>query len=185
MKKLVLFVLPLIAAAMLFSGMGKKPSVEEESTLAQTMKCSECSKDCKVCAKDMKNCGKEGCTCRVVDCNPGMKCCMNWKDCKLCAKDMKNCGKEGCTCMKMDMKDMKGMKHEKMKGKKSDTTAKLFVRKPTKEELGKEATCPVMTDETFKVSVVTPVIDYKGKAYYMCCDGCPQKFIANPEKYVK
>src|SRR3989339_682177 len=143
MKKLVLFVLPLIAAAMLFSGMGKKPSVEEESTLAQTMKCSECSKDCKDCAK------------------------------------------EGCTCMKMDMKDMKGMKHEKMKGKKSDTTAKLFVRKPTKEELGKEATCPVMTDETFKVSVVTPVIDYKGKAYYMCCDGCPQKFIANPEKYVK
>ena len=94
--------------------------------------------------------------------------------------------------------DMKGMKHEDMKNmkqgevkdtKQKDTKvpapAKLFVRQPTKAELGKEVTCPVMTTEKFKVSVATPVIDYKGKAYFMCCKGCPEKFMANPEKYVK
>jgi len=185
MKKLVLFVLPLIAAAMLFSGMGKKP-VAEESSLSAPMANCECSKECKACGKDMENCGKDGCTCM----KPDMKDvkCVKCSDCKACAKDKKNCGKEGCTCMKMDMKEMKGMKgmnHGKMEGKKAEGASTLFVRKPTKEELGKDVTCPVMTDEKFKVSAATPVIDYKGKAYFMCCNGCPQKFMANPEKYVK
>lgn len=97
--------------------------------------------------------------------------------------------------MKMDMK---GMKHEDMKGMKQgdmkDTKqkdakvsnpAKLSVRQPAKAELGKEVVCPVMTDNKFKVSVDTQVIDYKGKAYFMCCKGCAAKFMANPEKYVK
>ena len=141
MKKIFLFVLPLIAAATLLSGMGKKPATEESSICQPMTKC-ECSKDCKACAKDKKNCGKEG-----------------------------------CTCIKMDKKEMNG--------KKSEAASKLFVRKPTKEELGKEVTCPVMTNEKFKVSVATPVVDYKGKAYFMCCNGCPQKFMANPEKYAK
>ncbi|OGF51177.1 MAG: hypothetical protein A2231_01955 [Candidatus Firestonebacteria bacterium RIFOXYA2_FULL_40_8] len=182
MKKLVLFVLPLIAVGLLLSGMGKKPVAEESSLSTPMTACSSgCMKECKVCAKDMKNCGKEGCICKSTECKPGMKCA----DCKNCVKDMKNCGKADCTCMNMDKKDMKGMKHGKMKGKNAETSSKLFIRTPAKEELGKEVTCPVMTTEKFKVSTVTPVIDYKGKAYFMCCNGCPQKFMANPEKYVK
>ena len=66
-----------------------------------------------------------------------------------------------------------------------ESPSKLFVRKATKEEIGKEVSCPVMTMEKFKVSTVTPVIDYKGKTYFMCCNGCPEKFMANPEKYIK
>ncbi len=161
MRKLVLFVLPLFAAFMLLGGCGQKAPVAGESSISKVMSMA--------------------CTCS--------------KDCKVCAKDPKNCGKAGCTCMKADMK---GMKHEDMKNmkqgevkdtKQKDTKvpapAKLFVRQPTKAELGKEVTCPVMTTEKFKVSVATPVIDYKGKAYFMCCKGCPEKFMANPEKYVK
>jgi|GEM_PF-2269953 len=190
MKKIIMFVLPLLAAGILLSGMGKKPQVAEESSIAAPLaaSCAVCAKDCKVCVKDKKNCGKEGCTCKMTECKPEMKCA---KDCKACAKDMKNCGKEGCTCMKMDMKEMKGMKgmkgmdHSKMKGKMAPSSSKLFVRQATKAELGKEVTCPVMKDEKFKVSAATPVIDYKGKAYFMCCNGCPQKFMENPEKYAK
>lgn len=184
MKRVILFALPLFAAFMLLSGSaGKAPSPESVSAMSESC---VCSKDCKACAKDAKNCGKEGCTCM----KEGVKCVCS-KDCKACAKDMKNCGKEGCTCMKMEMKgmkhgDMKGMDHGNMKGmKKAANSSKLFVRQPTKEELGQEATCPVMTNEKFKVSVATPVVDYKGKAYFMCCKGCPEKFIAAPEKYVK
>lgn len=27
--------------------------------------------------------------------------------------------------------------------------------------------------------------DYKGRRYFFCCDGCPQEFKKNPEKYAK
>ena len=28
-------------------------------------------------------------------------------------------------------------------------------------------------------------VDYKGRRYFFCCDGCPQEFKAHPDKYAK
>ncbi len=58
----------------------------------------------------------------------------------------------------------------------------LQVRKPTAAEIGKTATCPVM-NETFQVGKETPVIDYKGKAYFFCCDHCIPEFRKDPDRY--
>ena len=55
-------------------------------------------------------------------------------------------------------------------------------RKPTPEEIGKEARCTVMNHK-FKISANTPVIDYHGKSVYFCCEGCPAEFKKNPGKY--
>ena len=60
----------------------------------------------------------------------------------------------------------------------------LKSRAPKADELGKDVVCPVMGTK-FKVNKTTQVFDYKGKAYYMCCNGCPQAFSKNPEKYIK
>jgi len=60
----------------------------------------------------------------------------------------------------------------------------LTSRLPKADEIGKEAVCPVMGTK-FKVSKDTVTFDYKGKAYFMCCGGCPGPFSKNPEKYVK
>ena len=48
--------------------------------------------------------------------------------------------------------------------------------KITDDELGKEATCPVMK-RSFTISKDTPAIEYKGETYYFCCPGCIKKFI--------
>jgi len=55
-------------------------------------------------------------------------------------------------------------------------------RKPSPEEIGKEAKCTVM-NHAFKITANTPVIDYHGKSFYFCCAGCPSEFKQNPEKY--
>lgn len=57
------------------------------------------------------------------------------------------------------------------------------MRKVTKEEVGKEAVCPVMGD-TFKVTAKTLSASYKGRIYYLCCPGCKKPFLENPEKYL-
>lgn len=61
--------------------------------------------------------------------------------------------------------------------------AKAAMRSVTKEEIGKEAVCPVMGD-TFKVTAKTLSASYKGRIYYFCCPGCKKPFLENPEKYV-
>jgi YHS domain-containing protein len=55
-------------------------------------------------------------------------------------------------------------------------------RKPTPEEIGKEARCTVMNHK-FKIKANTTVIDYHGKSFYFCCEGCPAEFKQNPGKY--
>jgi YHS domain-containing protein len=60
----------------------------------------------------------------------------------------------------------------------------LNVRQPSQNEIGTPATCPV-TKASFKVSKETPVIDYKGKSYFFCCDGCIGDFKKDPEKFAK
>ena len=63
-------------------------------------------------------------------------------------------------------------------------TVKAVMRKVTKEEVGKEAVCPVKGD-TFKVTAKTLSASYKGRVYYFCCPGCKKPFIKNPEKYLQ
>ncbi|HVP35972.1 MAG TPA: YHS domain-containing protein [Terriglobales bacterium] len=57
-------------------------------------------------------------------------------------------------------------------------SASYSEHKITKEELGKEATCPV-TKKSFKITKDTPAIDFQGKTYYFCCPGCVDKFMAS------
>jgi len=58
----------------------------------------------------------------------------------------------------------------------------LKVRQPTQTEIGKTVTCPVMNSK-FDVGEKTPVIDYKGKSYYLCCDRCVEDFKKDPDKF--
>ena len=44
-----------------------------------------------------------------------------------------------------------------------------------------QTTCPVMEGNPIDKSIF---VEYKGKKVYFCCKGCPEKFLANPEKYV-
>ena len=60
----------------------------------------------------------------------------------------------------------------------------LLVHQPMQSEIGKTMTCPVMGSK-FEVTKSTPVIDYKGKSYYLCCDHCVADFRKNPDKYAK
>ena len=62
-------------------------------------------------------------------------------------------------------------------------TAKATVRKVAKDEVGKEAVCPV-TGEKFTVTAKTGSASYKGKIYYFCCPGCKKPFLENPEKFL-
>jgi YHS domain-containing protein len=43
-----------------------------------------------------------------------------------------------------------------------------------------QTTCPVMGGAIDKAIFV----EYKGKKVYFCCKGCPETFLANPEKYL-
>jgi YHS domain-containing protein len=43
-----------------------------------------------------------------------------------------------------------------------------------------QTTCPVMGGAIDK----TLFVEYKGKKVYFCCKGCPETFLANPEKYL-
>lgn len=47
-----------------------------------------------------------------------------------------------------------------------------------------ELICPVMGSVTTKETAVGHA-DHNGKRYYFCCDGCPQAFSADPEKYAQ
>jgi YHS domain-containing protein len=58
----------------------------------------------------------------------------------------------------------------------------LQTRPATAAEVGKTVTCQVMGTR-FEVAKNTPVIDYKGKSYYFCCDHCVEQFIEAPDKF--
>jgi YHS domain-containing protein len=59
----------------------------------------------------------------------------------------------------------------------------LKIRQPKPDEIGRKAWCPIM-DYTFDVKATTSVIDYKGKSFYFCCEGCPAEFKKDPDKYL-
>lgn len=54
----------------------------------------------------------------------------------------------------------------------------------TAEEIGVKAYCPV-TGDSFTVHEQTPVVQYRGERYYMCCPGCDVEFQKDPDKYIK
>ena len=58
----------------------------------------------------------------------------------------------------------------------------LKVRQPNQSEISKTVTCQVMNSK-FEVGEKTPVIDYKGKSYYLCCDRCVEDFKKDPDKF--
>jgi YHS domain-containing protein len=58
----------------------------------------------------------------------------------------------------------------------------LQPREPTAAEVGKLVTCQVMGTK-FEVAKTTPVIDYKGKSYFFCCENCVQEFQKDPDKF--
>jgi len=68
--------------------------------------------------------------------------------------------------------------------KKDDQTQKPLVRKPKPEEIGQMKICAVAGTK-FEVASNTPVIDYKGKTYYFCCEHCLHDFQKDPDKYAK
>jgi len=45
-------------------------------------------------------------------------------------------------------------------------------------------TCPV-SGEVVKKSEAKASYEYKGKMYYFCCEACKEKFVKEPEKYIK
>lgn len=52
-----------------------------------------------------------------------------------------------------------------------------------KDDKGK-VLCPIMVSTIDSVEQSVGFQDYKGVRYYFCCDMCPEKFKANPEKYI-
>lgn len=44
-----------------------------------------------------------------------------------------------------------------------------------------QTTCPVMEGNPINKNIF---VEYKGKKVYFCCKGCPEKFLADPNKYV-
>lgn len=48
-------------------------------------------------------------------------------------------------------------------------------------EVNRDGHCPVMTGNKVNHKVFA---DHEGKRYYFCCKGCPEKFSADPEKYI-
>lgn len=48
-----------------------------------------------------------------------------------------------------------------------------------------EILCPVMNKVIKSEKDAVSFQDYKGVRYYFCCGECPEKFKADPEKYIK
>lgn len=51
----------------------------------------------------------------------------------------------------------------------------------TQAEVIVQTTCPVMEGNPIDKTLF---VEYEGKKVYFCCKGCPEKFLANPEKYI-
>jgi YHS domain-containing protein len=46
------------------------------------------------------------------------------------------------------------------------------------------AECLPCAGHRIEVTMSTPRVEYKGKTYYFCSNGCRETFLKNPEKYV-
>jgi len=57
------------------------------------------------------------------------------------------------------------------------------VKAPGEAKVGDRTRCPVSGEE-FVVKDDSPHAEYQGKTYYFCCPHCPDKFKADPQKYL-
>lgn len=69
-----------------------------------------------------------------------------------------------------EMQSHEGDEHAAMKAEPAADTASTIEQK----------TCPIMGG-AINTALFT---EYKGKKVYFCCDGCKEKFEAEPEKYI-
>lgn len=60
----------------------------------------------------------------------------------------------------------------------------LFMAAEDKKTDEETLKCPVSGKE-FKKSDATPKYEYEGTTYYFCCEGCKEKFMENPVKYLE
>jgi YHS domain-containing protein len=51
-------------------------------------------------------------------------------------------------------------------------------------QAGEKVVCPGCGHEIKKADAKI-TYEYKGKTYYFCCEGCKEKFVKNPEEYLK
>ncbi|HTQ47014.1 MAG TPA: YHS domain-containing protein [Polyangiaceae bacterium] len=58
------------------------------------------------------------------------------------------------------------------------------MKAPGEATVGDRTSCPV-SGKDFTVSAESPHVEYQGKLYYFCCPQCPQKFLADPAKYLR
>ncbi len=98
-------------------------------------------------------------------------------------KEGKSCG-NSCCDEKTKMTHQLDMDHSMMD--KKDTTETAEITPPVKEAAVNlqawNAVCPVRGE------VIDPEankVEYNGKVYGFCCNGCDAKFKKNPEKYSK
>ncbi len=61
--------------------------------------------------------------------------------------------------------------------------ASTDLKAPGEAKVGDRTRCPVSGEE-FVVTSDSPHAEYQGKTYYFCCPHCPQKFQADPTKYL-
>jgi YHS domain-containing protein len=54
----------------------------------------------------------------------------------------------------------------------------------TQQTTNETVTCPV-SGKVMKKSEAKATYEYQGQTYYFCCEGCKEKFIKDPEKYVQ
>lgn len=70
-----------------------------------------------------------------------------------------------------------------------DKAVEIFKKEPQRYSsnsdlpIGNKLICPVMKRE-FTPTSKSPKIEYKGKIYYFCCEGCIDEFKKEPEKYI-
>jgi len=54
----------------------------------------------------------------------------------------------------------------------------------TQQTSDETVTCPV-SGKVMKKSEAKAPLEYQGKTYYFCCEGCKEKFAQEPEKYIQ
>jgi YHS domain-containing protein len=59
-------------------------------------------------------------------------------------------------------------------------TFSVFAQPKTEETI----TCPV-SGKVITKSEAKATYEYQGKTYYFCCEGCKEKFVKDPEKYLQ
>ncbi len=71
------------------------------------------------------------------------------------------------------------------KASEAAATSPVDVVKPNGQvAVGDKTNCPV-TGETFVVKADSDKVEYEGKTYYFCCDGCADDFKKEPAKFVE